>query len=86
MGWKKNTIIASITLILIGVISWAFYNLIYTGSADAIKILCNNIPFLSQGFCESEYTQNILVLLVGISLILILGISGKSIWKKILKG
>lgn len=57
--------------ILIGVISWAFYNLINQGASDV----------LAWFGIENFYLQVVIIIIVGVLLLLLLGWSAKKVVK-----
>jgi len=74
-SWKKNSIIITISLILIGVAGWAFYKIINTGAEDLL---------LKVGI-ENVYYQSIVVIVIVLALLTLLGFGFKKTLKKILK-
>ena len=71
--WRKNAIVIIFAAILLGVMSWAFYRIIYQGSSD----------LLQRFGVLNTYWQNGLVILIAIFLLIILGVTGKEVLKKI---
>ena len=71
--WKKSALVVTLAAILLGVMSWAFYRIIYQGSSDVLQ----------KFGVLNTYLQNALVIVIAIVLLLILGISGKEVLKKI---
>ena len=68
------SITAVLSLIIIGVLSWAFFALIYEGSSDLLKKIG----------VTSIYAQYILVIIIGVLALILLGYSGNKILKETL--
>lgn len=66
-----------IVVVLGGVLSWAFYNLIYSGAGDGLAHFFG---------ITNTYIQNIVVIITIILIFMMLGYGGKKIIKKLTKG
>ncbi len=71
--WRKTTLFWAISGVLLGTISWAFYRLIYQGASDTLAKLG----------VSNSYAQNGAVIVIALIVLLILGVSGKKILKKV---
>ena len=70
----KKIIFFTITALIVGIISWAFYHMINQGAYDLLQLVG----------IENFYLQSLVIILLGVGLLLLVGMSGKKIWKKVI--
>lgn len=75
---KGNIITLAISGLLLGVLSWAFYRLVYQGSTDLLGMFG-----ITNGYAQNGLVFGIVLLLLIIMSAVGAGVSGKKIYSKL---
>jgi len=75
---KGNIVLLAISGLLLGVLSWAFYRLIYQGSTDILAIFG-----ITNNYAQNGLVFGAVLVLLWILSFFVAGVSGKRIYNKL---